>query len=312
MSASRSFRRLVGVACMTTLVLMLAVVSPLLVNLLLTGEPVLDQKSLLICLLLPTQADWPAHLLSYALAALLLVGILLGACSGLGQWYKTYRSMRALLRFAQPANNEHEPRWSALLASLEMQGRVDVVVTEKSLAFCYGLIKPRICVSTGALNNLTNKEAQALLLHEQYHLLHRDPLKTVISRVFSSAFFFLPIMRALQRQYLVAKEIEADRHVILNQRTDGPLLSALYKLLLLQTQNKAGKTHGLAVVGADDAINQRLDYLLDGRLPMGLHTGTLLVSSAMIAGISVIMLFATWAAAGSALWQQAHSSLGAC
>lgn len=308
MSASSYLRRLVWVACFTTLLLGLAVVSPLLVSRVLTGQPLEDRDALWMCLFLPTSADWALHVLGYILTGLLSVGLLVGANSLLRQWHRTRRMARSLIKFAQPANDY---RWSALITTTQLRERVDVISVNKPIAFCYGLVRPRICVSTGVIEVLSRQEFEALLLHEKYHLLNRDPLKTLVARVLASTFFFLPLVSALEQQYSLAKEIEADKYVLLNQGSDRPLFGALYKLLQ-HAQAAPTRAGDLAIAGSMDSLNQRLDYLLNGQVPCSLHPSTLFVSSAVIGGIGAVVSLALWSAAASALWQQAHSGLGAC
>ena len=376
MSANAAFRRLLVVAGLTTLILAVASLSPLLASRLFMGGAALDKGALLVCLFLPTPEDWPSHLLSYALALLLAAGISLGAASLVSQWYRTRRLVGALLQFSWPgaaapgprararvdaraggnaafgapdvalvttldagpgagpsagpsagAGCRPCPRMHALASSVGLQGRVTLIFSERAVAFCYGWFKPRVCMSTGVLDELTDAEVQALLLHERHHLVQRDPLRTSIARVLASAYFFLPVLRALSRQYLVLREIEADREVVEHQGTDRPLLGALYKLLMRQSgraggaggagsygARREGGTSGeeppLAVAGAADSINQRLDYLLHGRQPAGLRMRLLFGSSLALAAVSTMLMLATWIPAGSTLWYQAH--IGTC
>jgi len=205
-----------------------------------------------------------------------------------------------------------DPEWNSLLSALRLDGRVDLIEAAKPIAFCYGWVRPRICISTGVVARLSKSEMKALLLHERHHLSRRDPLKTAISRVLASVFFFLPVVRALQKQYILAKEIEADEHVLRSQGSNRSLLGALYKLLLQQSDDQPHETGALAVAGSTDEVNQRLDYLLNGRAPSGLRLPILFASSAMLAAITTVMVIATWASAASALWHQAHVSLGGC
>ncbi len=284
-----------------------AVAGPLVVRTLLVGGPSVGESAFLVCLFLPTPADWPLHMVVYVVAGLLFIGLLSGIGSFLCQWYRTRRLMQTLLKFRVPVRDIIP---TELLAPLGLQGRVDVINVTRPIALCYGLLRPRICLATGALAGLNRLELEALLLHERYHLLHRDPLKTGLSRVLTGAFFYLPVVRALQQQYLIAKEIEADMYVLQNQRTQRPLLGALYKLLLQQSH--ADNQDNLAVARATDSLNQRLDFLLSGRAPDGLRSPVLFTSAAMIAALCTITAFVTWASVANALWEQAHLGMGGC
>ena len=69
-----------------------------------------------------------------------------------------------------------------------------------------------------------------LLVHERYHLRHRDPLRVVVARYFAAGLYVVPVVEELASFYALQKEIAADddavRHVGI-----APLARALYKLL---------------------------------------------------------------------------------
>jgi len=90
-----------------------------------------------------------------------------------------------------------------------LQGRI-VVVPGSSL-FCAGIFKRRIYVGRDLLRELSQKELEAALVHESYHLRSHDPLKILLVTTFSRALFFLPAVRELSSAYLKEKEISADR-----------------------------------------------------------------------------------------------------
>ncbi len=315
MSAQGSFRRVLLAALSTTLLFAVAIVGPLIAGSLLSKKAPIGRDDLLVCLLIPTPSDWLSHTLSYAIAAVLSVSLFAGLCSLLRQWYRTRRMMRSLLRLR---GNADAQAWGRLGIAVELYNRLDFIDTDRSLAFCYGWVRPRICLSNGAVAELQVREVEALLLHEYLHLLHRDPLRSAVSHALSITFFFLPVIRAWQKQYLLAKEIEADEYALCTQGTDRPLLAALYKLLMQQApSHKTNKLAGVDAtrvggVGAADAINRRLDYLLDGISPAGPHVASLFISSFVVASITSIVAITIWAAAGSAFWNQAHSVLGGC
>ena len=309
MSGAGAFRRLLAVAGVMSALLGVTIASPLLVGRLLAGESNMGSSDFLVCLLLPTPADWPLHVVAYALAGVLLVGVLVGASSLLCQWYRTRRLMRALLRFRMPID---DGVIVDLLVPQDLLERVDIISIDRPVALCYGWLRPRICVATGALAGLSPSEIEALLLHERYQLLLRDPLKTLLSRVFVGLFFYLPVVRALNEQYLIGKEIEADRYVLATQRTHKPLLGALYKLLTRRPATATRPRAAVAVAGAVDSLNQRLDYLLSGRAPDRLSVPTLFTSAAIISALTIVTALVAWASLANALWEQAHAGFGGC
>ncbi len=306
MRARKHFHRLLATVLLTTVLLGVALLSPVLLGRLLSRDQAGEQGALLTCLFIPTPADWPSHILSYTLVAVLGLGAICGLHSLVRQWYRTRRLTQALLKFVMPTNGNSLTRRGVPDYIAE---RLDLVDMESPVAFCYGWMRPRICVSTGALAGLHKREVAALLLHEYHHLLRRDPLKTAVSRILAAAFLFLPIVQALHDQYMVAKEIDADEYALHVQGSEQPLLAALYKLLLKQPMHKLSE---LAVVGAADSIAQRLDYLLEGQQPAGPRVASLFVSSSVLAAITALMAFTTWTSSMGALWHQAHSGLGGC
>lgn len=92
--------------------------------------------------------------------------------------------------------------------------RVDVVVARRPFAFVYGWWRPRICVSTGLLERLTDRELEAVLLHERWHLVRRDPARLLVVRSIRAAFGFVPVIREVAEGCLLTVEIAADRHAV--------------------------------------------------------------------------------------------------
>lgn len=306
MSGRGAFRLSVAAACLTALLLTLAVMVPLVARPWLLGAPP-GHDAISTCIFLLTSVNWQSHLSLSIPLAVLAVGLLSGVCSLLSQWYRTRRLIVAFRRFSNPVLEES---LAPLLDSLGLHRRVDIINVAQPLAFCYGWVRPRICLATGAMDGLSKQEMEALILHERHHMLNRDPLKIAISRALSRTFFFLPVLRALQQRYMVAKEIEADLYVLQNQSTDKPLLGAIFKLLSRQT--KTSKHSTLAVAGYTDSLNQRLDFLLCGRAPDGLHRAAVLRSVATVAAISIVLALATWSSEVNAVWEHTHSNMGGC
>ena len=73
-------------------------------------------------------------------------------------------------------------------------------------AFCAGLLRPRVYVSTGALALLDDAALSAVLAHERHHACRHDPLRLAAGRVLARALFFLPELGGL-----VARQAGAGR-----------------------------------------------------------------------------------------------------
>lgn len=148
------------------------------------------------------------------------------------------------------------PNAEAIIKSLGLKDKVDIVKDKNKLSFCYGLFQPRICLSTGLLRSLNTKELMAVLLHESYHVKNCDPLKIILSKAASQMFFFIPVLKDFQRFYGFSKEIAADKLVISNGYKHS-LLSVLSKLLVAPSP----KFSGVAALASVDDLEKRVLYL---------------------------------------------------
>ncbi|MDP9311990.1 MAG: M56 family metallopeptidase [Chloroflexota bacterium] len=157
-----------------------------------------------------------------ALPLLFLLGR--GLWLGMRQLRRTSRVVHAMLRLT-PVPPSQVMR--VLADELNLTGRIDIVTCDAPEAFCYGLVRPRICLTSGLLVVLTPAEIEAVLRHERHHLRHYDPLRTVFWTILSGAFWWLED-RAEHAHLL--RELAADRAVIAEQGRTS-LASALLKLL---------------------------------------------------------------------------------
>src|SRR5262249_61529839 len=96
-------------------------------------------------------------------------------------------------------------------AVLGCAARLDVVAGEEAFAVTYGVIRPRILVSTGLTTALTPAEIGAVLAHEREHLRHRDPLRRLAGRLFAAWACYLPAARWLAGRAALRHELAADR-----------------------------------------------------------------------------------------------------
>jgi hypothetical protein len=143
----------------------------------------------------------------------------------LRQWHATRRLLRSLAPYRVPT----PPRLARIARDLGFEGRIDTVSDILTAPFCYGFIRPRVCVPTTLLDMLDDAELRAVLRHEGYHAENRDPLKVWLSRALARGLYFLPLAGDLRDSYLAAKEIAADETTA--DSDELPLASALVKLL---------------------------------------------------------------------------------
>jgi hypothetical protein len=89
-----------------------------------------------------------------------------------------------------------------------------VIEDERPRAFCAGLLRPRVYVSTGALELLDDVALGAVLAHERAHVRRRDPLRVACGRVIAAALFYVPGLRELHRRQIALAELSADERAI--------------------------------------------------------------------------------------------------
>jgi beta-lactamase regulating signal transducer with metallopeptidase domain len=86
-----------------------------------------------------------------------------------------------------------------------------VVAVDEAFAVTYGLIRPRVLLSTGLVAALDRSELTAVLVHERYHLRRRDPLRLLASRLLAGYGWFLPLLRWWAHRLALRRELAADR-----------------------------------------------------------------------------------------------------
>jgi BlaR1 peptidase M56 len=153
--------------------------------------------------------------------------------------------------------------------------RVVVVSGSRAQAFCAGFIRPRVYVSRGARDLLSEAQLAAVVAHEAHHARRRDPLRILLVTVLADALFFLPTLRRLKRRYAELAELAADEAALSAVGDASPLAAALLQF---------GETGVEGFVGIDP---ERVDHLL-GRaprweLPTGAIVGALLTVVALLA-----------------------------
>jgi Zn-dependent protease with chaperone function len=105
-----------------------------------------------------------------------------------------------------------------------------VVEDAERYAFTFGLVRPRIVVSTGLVSALTAAELAAVLRHESVHLVRRDPRRSFFWAALRSAFFFLPALRDVAEHVALGRELAADAAIVGSRRGRRTLASALFKV----------------------------------------------------------------------------------
>lgn len=210
-----------------------------------------------------------ANLAAVAVLALAALGLAATAMTVAGAW----REFAATRRFAR----------SIRACERRPLGDASVVPDERPRAFCAGLIRPRVYVSSGAVALLDEPALRAVLAHERHHARRRDPLRLAAGRVIARALFFVPGLGELVRRQEALAELSADESAV----AEAPENRSALARAMLSFSDQSGPDEA---VGIDPA---RVDYLLGDppswRFPLLLCVGALslialLAAAGMLAG----------------------------
>jgi len=255
--------------------------------------------------LLPGPGDLLIHLISYGLLGLLLGGALRALwCAALSVW-RTRRFIAA----TPVCGGARARRRGPAGARAGLGGGLDLLVDPRPRAYCYGLRRPRVAVTTGLLALLDEDELEAVLRHEAYHAAYRDPLRLVAANVLAAIFFFLPLLALLRDHYAVAAELAADRHAVRGMGTSRGIAAALYKLL-----SRSESPPPASAVGATSALPLRVDALLDGAIAVRprLRPGVLLRTAVGVVGLALLLVVPLSLFASNGLLSQSHLAAILC
>lgn len=140
------------------------------------------------------------------------------------------------IRLKKLLNNEMKLASTKLKNLLEKHSissnQVKIVRYEKPLAVTYGIFKQKILISDWILNNLSDKEIEAILLHEIYHIKNKHLPIYFLGQATATILFYLPVISGVVNNIKFRLEREADKYTQQKQNTAKHLKSALIKTLL--------------------------------------------------------------------------------
>jgi len=209
------------------------------------------------------------------LGLLVAVSVTLFACSFAATAVATLRAKRGCARRAVRC-----PLPAASLRGSAMSPRWLVVIAQdEPAAFCIGLLRPWVVVSSGALARLGEPGLAAVLAHEASHRRRRDPLRYALARSVACGLFFLPSLRDLADATWAENEVSADAKAV---RHSGKAALAGALLEVLGHPSPAGS----AAMATKDLLCLRLDALESGERPkLELRPVRMFVSAAVVVAL---------------------------
>jgi Zn-dependent protease with chaperone function len=222
--------------------------------------------------------------LSYPAANVDAIAIVLLAALGLVVTARALtgaaRELRASRRFRRFLSGDQPQALHGALLINDAQPR----------AFCAGLLRPRVYVSSGAIALLDDAALSAVLAHEHHHARRHDPLRLATGRVLARALFFLPQLGDLVERQQALAELSADESAV----NDLPAnRSALARAML----SFSGTLADGGSTGVDPA---RVDYLLGDPPSWRFPALVCLVATSVLVLLVTVAVLAGQVASGSA------------
>jgi beta-lactamase regulating signal transducer with metallopeptidase domain len=146
---------------------------------------------------------------------------------------------------------------------VRLSGRVVLLDASQPFSFAYGALTPQVALSRGLLESVCTDELRAVLQHERYHVVNRDPLKALFAQTLSATFFFIPALESLRLRYLAARELSADRSAA-TMCGRPPLAGALLKVF---QGSQWTDLDGVAAIGGPELLDARVAQLETGTEP---------------------------------------------
>ena len=168
------------------------------------------------------------HFVGFTLTVLTTLGALFLLTLSVLSFIKTKERLNNILKNEALLKKQKSSSLSGKLKFL--WNKLIVVDYDRDLAITIGLRNPKIIISTCLIKKLSEKELEAVLLHEYYHLQNSHPLILIVSEILSSSMFFVPVIRELTKNLRTVVEREADKFVLSYQKTNRYLDLALEKV----------------------------------------------------------------------------------
>lgn len=193
-------------------------------------------------------------------APVLMLGLMVSATWAIGRSLRAWWRTRCLLVSSVPY---YPGRWPILDAALTIlpprRWRLRTLSTLRPVACTVGLWHPQIVLSAGLMGMLTPAELRAVLGHEWGHVRQRDPLRITLLRFWSTALWFVPIIRTLARDSARAMEDAADDVAVCLTAQPLELAAALVKTAKAQIQRHWSP---VPAIGGEQVVSERVERLL--------------------------------------------------
>jgi beta-lactamase regulating signal transducer with metallopeptidase domain len=181
-----------------------------------------------------------------------------------------YRSIVRIKMVSVPFDVRHFPRVDGLLRRAAIRRRIRLHLTSDiDSPVAAGLGNPTILLPAKLADHLSERELEAVVIHEIAHLRRRDDWAKLIQRVIESILFFNPAVRWIGRQLDLDREIACDDRVVELVGKPNEYARCLTRLTQLATMPEASLIPG--VLTGRKQIFRRFEELLNGNRRHGVR-----------------------------------------
>jgi beta-lactamase regulating signal transducer with metallopeptidase domain len=190
------------------------------------------------------QLDWLASVpFEFMAVTVVAASAVLGVAGAVRVARSALRGRRAITRLLRSHTCAVPNAVRAATEPLGITDRISVVAIADACAVTYGLLRPRILLSTSLIAALDDAELTAVLVHERQHLRERDPLRLFTGRVLAGYGWFLPLLRWWADRLALRWELAADRAATATTGV-AAVAGALLKLTDLPVPAAVAAAHG--------------------------------------------------------------------
>jgi hypothetical protein len=170
-----------------------------------------------------------------------------------------------------------------------------------------GFLHPQVVVSTGLFAHVDDEEVEAVLAHEEGHVIGRDNVLTLVAQTVAMTFVLVPGVRMAFARLRRAQELAADEYA--RERTGDPLVvaSSLQKFARSLVAPAGGRAAMITSLGfADEGnVTERIRGLLLDEVVPGCRRRL------AVAAILLVLLFGLFAGSALAFTGVAFEDAGA-
>ncbi|WP_188176957.1 M56 family metallopeptidase [Paenibacillus sedimenti] len=166
-----------------------------------------------------------------------------------------------------------------------LNNKIVIVKNDNLIALTLGFLKPKIVISNAWFKNFTQEEVEAILLHEHFHCMKRDPLKFLAIHILLEGMAYIPSLKSLVEYYKTWRELLADRYAMEQMKNSLALGSALLKIAKSNRVVKHSYSEVTAYF-AGASINYRIQQIVQPEHEVSVPFG---MNKRLV--ISIIVLF---------------------